>query len=220
MVNRGLLVRLEAKPGKDAEVEEFLRSAVPLVQQEPATIAWFAVRFGRSEYGIFDVFPDDAGRQAHLSGPIAKALMERAGELLAVPPQIQKLDVLADKLPAVTPTEVVTKGLLLTFRSKSGHEQDVEQFLRDARSLVEDEPKTTAWFALRLEDGTYGIFDVFPDNGGRFAHLTGQVPRELAKHSLSLLGSVPDMEMLNLLAEKVGGLAAVKPPKEVVEATR
>jgi quinol monooxygenase YgiN len=215
MVNRGLLVRLEAKPGKDAEVEEFLRSAVPLVQQEAATTAWFAIRFGRSEYGIFDVFPDDAGREVHLNGPIAKALMEKADALFAVPPRIQKLDILANKLPETTPTEPVTKGLLLTFQAKSGHGQDVEQFLRDARPMVQDEPKTTAWFALRLEDGTYGIFDVFPDNGGRFAHLTGQVPRELGKHALTLLGSVPDMEMLNLLAEKLAGLVATKQPEAV-----
>jgi hypothetical protein len=69
---------------------------------------------------------------------------------------------------------------------------------------VQDEPKTSAWFAVHLDDGDYGIFDTFPDNGGRFAHLTGHVPRELAKHALTLLGSVPDMDMLNILAEKLG----------------
>ena len=66
-----------------------------------------------------------------------------------------------------------------------------------------DEPKTTAWFAIRTEDGEYGIFDVFPDNGGRFAHLAGHVPRELAKHALTLLGSMPEMEMLSVEAEKL-----------------
>src|SRR6476660_1904930 len=99
MSNKGLLVRLEAKSGKEAEVEEFLRSAVPLVQQEDATTAWFAIRFGESEFGIFDVFPDDAGRDAHLSGAVAKALMENASTLLAQAPSIEKIDVLADKLP-------------------------------------------------------------------------------------------------------------------------
>ena len=68
MTTKGLLVRLEAKSGKEAEVEEFLRSAVPLVQQEAGTTAWFAIRFGQSEFGIFDVFPDEAGRDAHLTG--------------------------------------------------------------------------------------------------------------------------------------------------------
>lgn len=205
MVSKGLLVRLEVKPGRDAEVEEFLLSALPLVRQEAATTAWFAIRFGRSEYGIFDAFPDDAGREAHLSGPVAKALMEQADALFAEPPRIQKLDVLAHKLPETAPGEPDTKGLLLTFEAKEGHAPEVEQFLRDARSFVLDEPETTAWFAIRTDDGKYGIFDVFPDNGGRFKHLIGHVPRELAKSALSLLGSVPDMEMLNVLAEKVGG---------------
>jgi quinol monooxygenase YgiN len=98
MSNKGLLVRLEAKSGKEAEVEEFLRSALPLVQQEPATDAWFAIRFSQSEFGIFDVFPDDAGRDAHLNGEVAKALMANASTLLAKPPGIEKIDVLADNL--------------------------------------------------------------------------------------------------------------------------
>ena len=94
-----LLVRLEAKPGKEDAVAEFLSGALPLAQAEPATTAWFAIRLGNSTFGIFDAFPDDAGRQAHLSGPIAAALMEKASELLAAPPKIEKVDVLASKLP-------------------------------------------------------------------------------------------------------------------------
>jgi quinol monooxygenase YgiN len=100
MVSVALLVRLEAKPGKEADVENFLRSGLPLAQQEPATTAWFAIRLGPSTFGIFDAFPDEAGRQAHLSGPIAAALMAKASELLAKPPVIEKVDVLAAKLPA------------------------------------------------------------------------------------------------------------------------
>lgn len=99
-VTVGLLVRVEARPGKEAEVAGFLSGALPLAEQEPATTAWFAIRIGPSTFGIFDVFPDDAGRQAHLSGPIAKALMERAGELLSQPPAIEQIDVLASKSPA------------------------------------------------------------------------------------------------------------------------
>ncbi len=99
MVNVALLVRLEAKPGKEADVENFLRSALPLVQAEPATVAWFAIRLGPSTFGIFDAFPDDSGRQAHLSGKVAAALMAKASELFAQPPNIEKIDVLASKLP-------------------------------------------------------------------------------------------------------------------------
>jgi len=97
-VSVALYVRLDAKPGKEADVESFLRSGLAIVQQEPATVAWFAIRMGPSTFGIFDAFPDDAGRQAHLSGRVAAALMAKAPELLAKPPQIEKIDVLAAKL--------------------------------------------------------------------------------------------------------------------------
>jgi quinol monooxygenase YgiN len=99
MVKVGLLVRLEARPGKEQELEAFLRSALPLAEEEPQTVAWFALRFGPSSFGIFDVFPDDAGRQAHLAGRIAAALGVRAAELLSTAPVIEQLDTLASKLP-------------------------------------------------------------------------------------------------------------------------
>ena len=99
MVTVALFVRLEAKPGKEKEVENFLISGLPIVQAEPATTAWFGIRLGPSTFGIFDAFPDEAGRQAHLTGRVAAALMAKAGELLAKPPSIEKVDVLAAKLP-------------------------------------------------------------------------------------------------------------------------
>ena len=99
MVTVALFVRLEAKPGKEAEVEEFLNGGLALVQEEPDTTVWFALRLGQSTFGIFDAFPDESGRQAHLSGRVAAALMEKAPDLLAKPPIIEKVDVLAAKLP-------------------------------------------------------------------------------------------------------------------------
>jgi len=98
MVKVALFVRLEAKPGKEADVANFLREGLSLVQEEPATTAWFAIRLGPSTFGIFDAFPDEVGRQAHLSGRVAAALMAKAAELLTQPPVIEKADVLAAKL--------------------------------------------------------------------------------------------------------------------------
>ena len=97
-VKLALIAKLEAKPGKETEVENFLKGALPLVQEEPGTIAWFAIRLGNSSFGIFDVFNDDAGRQAHLNGKVAAALMAKASELFAKPPEIQKWDVIESKL--------------------------------------------------------------------------------------------------------------------------
>jgi quinol monooxygenase YgiN len=99
MPNVALLVRLEAKKGKEMEVEKFLRNGLSIVENEPATVTWYAVRFGPSTFGIFDTFPDNNGREAHLSGEVAKALKERSSELFAQPPVIEKLDVLAVKIP-------------------------------------------------------------------------------------------------------------------------
>ena len=98
-VNVALYVALEAKPGKEEAVAEFLCQGKALVEAEPATIDWFGVRFGPSTFAIFDAFPDEAGRQAHLAGKVADALMAKAGDLLAQPPAIRKADVLASKLP-------------------------------------------------------------------------------------------------------------------------
>jgi len=95
----GLYVRLDAKPGQEAALAEFLKSALPLVEREPATLTWYAMRLGPSTFGIYDTFPDDQGREAHLAGQVAAALMQKAPELLAAPPVIQKIDVLAAKLP-------------------------------------------------------------------------------------------------------------------------
>jgi quinol monooxygenase YgiN len=98
MVHVGLFVRLEAKPGKEAAVQALLESALPLANAETATTVWFALRLGPSTFGIFDAFADDAGRQAHLAGQIAAALMAQAPELLSQPPAIEQVDVLAAKV--------------------------------------------------------------------------------------------------------------------------
>jgi len=95
-----LLALLEAKPGKEKEVEEFLKSAQPLAAREPGTSTWYAFRLGPSKFGIFDTFKQEEGRNAHLTGEIAKALFAKAEELFSTPPQVEKLEILALKAPA------------------------------------------------------------------------------------------------------------------------
>ena len=99
MVRVALFVRLQAKPGKEAEVARFLEGGLALANQEATTPIWFALRLGPATFGIFDAFADDTGRKAHLAGPIAAALMAKASELLAEPPQIEQVDVLGAKIP-------------------------------------------------------------------------------------------------------------------------
>ena len=100
MPKLSLFVRLEAKPGKEAAVAAFLAKGLELARLEATTPVWFALRLGPSTFGVFDAFADEAGRQAHLSGPIAQALMAQASALFAMPPAIEPLEVLGAKLPA------------------------------------------------------------------------------------------------------------------------
>ena len=98
MVRVGLLVRFDAVPGKEEEVARFLERALPLVNDEPATLVWHAIRLGPSTFGIFDAFPDETGREAHLNGKVAEALLGSVGELVQQP-TIEQVDVLASKTP-------------------------------------------------------------------------------------------------------------------------
>ena len=98
-VTVGLLVRIEALPGHEKEVEDFLQQGLGIVEQEPNTVRWFAIRFGSSSFGIYDAFPDDSGRQAHLSGQVAQALADNTGTLFAQP-TIEPVDVIAEKPPS------------------------------------------------------------------------------------------------------------------------
>lgn len=99
MYRVALFVRLEAKAGKENDVAKFLEAGLALANQEVTTPIWFALRLGPTTFAVFDAFADESGRQAHLSGPIAQALMAKAPELLAKPPVIERIDVLGAKLP-------------------------------------------------------------------------------------------------------------------------
>ena len=98
-MKNALFVRLEAKPGREKEVAQFLQAGFSMAQQEGTTPVWFALQLGPATFGIFDAFADEAGRQAHLTGPIAQALGANASRLLAQAPSIERIDVLAAKLP-------------------------------------------------------------------------------------------------------------------------
>lgn len=98
MLTKALLVRLEALPGKESELSEFLKGARAIVMDEPGTVAWFAIQFSPSTFGVYDVFPDDESRDAHLAGGVGQALGPNTGVLFSEP-QIEKIDILAEKIP-------------------------------------------------------------------------------------------------------------------------
>lgn len=201
MVSTGLLTNLEASPDHVDELEDRLRTDALEMVREPGTTAWFSFRYGRGEYGTVAVFPDDAGRRDHLARWHHRDPDARLDGLLASPASHVKLDVYAHDLPAEgTVAEALTKGLLLTFEPRHDRDEEIRRFLIDAREYAAEEPGTVAWFAIGLETGEYGVFDVFPDNGARLRHLTGHVPRELAKEAFSILGSMPELHLLDAVS--------------------
>lgn len=200
-VHVGLLVRLEAKAGKEADVQKFLEGGLPVVQAEPATAQWFALRFGPTSFGIFDTFADEAGRKAHLSGRVAAALMAQAPELLSQPPSLQQVELLATKAQG-TPEPSDKRALVVLLEAKPGKEADVQKFLEGGLPIVRDEPATLHWYALRLSPTTFGIVDTFPDDAGRQAHLSGKVAAALMANAPELLSRPPSIEKVEVLAVK------------------
>lgn len=200
-VHVGLLVRLEAKPGKEEEVRKFLEGGLPLVQAEPATAQWFALRFGPTSFGIFDTFADEAGRQAHLSGKVAAALMEKAPELLATPPTIQAVDLLATQAPG-TPDTTETKALVVILEAKPGRAGELQKLLERGLPIIRAEMNTVHWYALRLSSSTFGIFDTFADEEGRQAHLSGEVAAAMMAKAPEVLAKPPVIEKVDVLAVK------------------
>lgn len=199
----GLLVIMNAKPGKEQAVQDFLLGGLALVNQEPGTESWYAFQIDDRTFGIFDTFSKDEGRQAHLQGEVAKALLANAEELLEgfeVSESIQPVDLLATKLT----NGGENKGLLVVMQAKEGKAAQVEEFLRGGQALVGDEPQTVSWYAIQLNSDTYAIFDTFAANDGREAHLNGKVAAALMENAPVILEGFDTqaIQTIDILASK------------------
>ena len=199
----GLLVTMKAKPGKEQAVRDFLLGGLPLVNNEPDTESWYAFQIDESSFGIFDTFGKEDGRQAHLKGEVAKALLANADDLLIdfeVSVSIQSVDLLATKLSKGNEN----KGLLVIMKAKEGKASDVEKFLLSGKKLVEEEPETVSWYAIQINSDTYAIFDTFAENSGRDAHLNGKVAAALVENAPLILEGfdAQAIQMIDILASK------------------
>ncbi|MCF2152227.1 hypothetical protein IQ276_038750 [Desmonostoc muscorum LEGE 12446] len=206
-VNVGVLARFEAKPGKEAELESLLRKGLAMVEKEPATTQWYAIKIGPTTYGIFDVFPDEAGRQAHFDGKFTALLFSKLPELQALEPKIELIDVVATTLGRKHVSKETKKrvnvGVLARFEAKPGKEAELESLLRNGVALVEKEPATTEWFAIKIAPTTYGIFDVFPDEAGRQAHFDGEFTALLFSKLPELQALQPKIELIDVVATTI-----------------
>lgn len=196
MISKALLFRLESQTDEDT-MDTFLEDLSAEVSWEKTTRAWFGIRYMRGEFGVFSCFDDDAGREAHLAGAAAATFFGAEHRLMTAAPRTTRIDILANKMPKVL--ENVTKGLVLRFKAKPGKEAEVAKMLRDCQLLVDKETGTLAWFANQYDESHFGTFAVFADNGARFAHLTGQIPRDLGMTGLALLGGAPEVHMVDVM---------------------
>jgi quinol monooxygenase YgiN len=202
----GLWVSLEAKPGQEESLANFLRAGRALAAKEPDTASWFAVQLSQSRFAIFDTFPNESGRAAHLSGNLAAGLMAQAPTLLAQAPSIERFDVLAIKLPRHPAKQAARKnalGLWVSLEAKPEKAAELARFLESGRALAVAEPATTTWYAVRFSDTRFAIFDTFPDEAGRAAHLAGKVAEALMQQAPELLAQAPSIEKTQVLAVKL-----------------
>jgi len=200
----GLLVKLKAKKGKEKKVKDFLISGLETVTNEQGTVSWFAYQEDAQTFGIYDTFTNEDGRNAHLNGEIAKYLIENADELLEdfnVTNSIKKTEILA--LDIKKGNQDI--GLLVRLKAKKGKEKDVESFLDFAQKIVHNkEPKTVSWYAIKLDDGNYCIFDTSCDEEGRNTHLNGEVAATLIEKVPEIFEGfdITDIKKIDILASK------------------
>lgn len=202
--NLGLLVTLKAKKGKEQNVKDFLLGGLEIVNNEAETVSWFAYQIDAQTFGIYDTFTNDEGRNSHLNGDVAKALMANANELLEefdASKSIQKAEILALDLKKGNQDI----GLLVNLKAKEGKDEEVEAFLKLGQTIVHaKEPKTVSWYALKLGNGNYAIFDTSHDEEGRLAHLNGEVAAALMEKAPEIIEgfSIDAIKKIDVIASK------------------
>ncbi|KAJ7581816.1 hypothetical protein C8J56DRAFT_1006033 [Mycena floridula] len=209
----GLFVPLPAKTEKSQAIADFLLSGFQIVvATEPLTLQWFAMKFEDSDtYAILDTAANETGRQAHLNGAVAQALIAQAPDLLSSPLVINSVNILASKVKPIPGATGVTSGLvngLRIFVQAQPHKVDaVRDFLivsLRALPLVEAEPGTAVWYAIEFPGtGMFGIIDFFPSDAARDAHLAGKVATALFASVDELFTGPPDVVKVSVLAAKV-----------------
>lgn len=175
-----------AKSEQGKNLANFLTEGAKLITQtEPNTLYWYALKKTDGSFGIFDFFPNSAGREEHFAGQVAAALNANADTLVAqgwdkgVVANITNSAVLSYKEPSENSVSA-TQATYIVLNAQAGKEQELEELLTGAASVVEQtEPKTLLWTALKLNDNTFGIFDTFTDESGREAHFAGKVAAAL-----------------------------------------
>ncbi|KAF8499999.1 hypothetical protein BU17DRAFT_102647 [Hysterangium stoloniferum] len=199
----GLFVPLNAKAEKGVTLSDFLVGGRALVDQEPETIQWYGIKFSDTKHAIFDTFPTSAGKDAHLSGKVAEALMVNAPSLLDNGPEINSVEILGSMVRPESATNTAKLGLYVPLHAKPEKAEAVKEFLISALPLVQTEPETLQWFAYRVSETEFGIFDTAAAESGIQAHLNGPVAAALMANADALLAQPPNIQKFEVLALKI-----------------
>lgn len=199
-VSVALMVRLDARPEHADAVARLLTAGRTFVMEEAGTPYWFALRISPTSFGIFDAFPGDAARTAHLQGKLASALLAQAPTVLAAPPVIEHVEIIGTKHATAREVSV---GLVARLQAKPEHAREVGALLAAGEGIVAEEPGTAVWFGVKLDATSYAIFDAFASNAERQAHLEGKLAQTLVSRAGELLATPPVIEPVDILAAKL-----------------
>ena len=205
----GVLTTFQVQPGKEAELKSFLTNTnnLTLIEKEPATTQWYSSTVRPMIYGTFAVFPNEAGRQAHLNGEFMTLLSSKQPELLVSEPKIELVDVISSTFSSKKSPEKqrlkANFGVRPRFEVQPGKEEILESLLRIGVDLTQEEPATREWFSLKIGPTTYGIFDVFQDQAGRQAHFDGPFTAILFATLGVVQASPPIIDNIDILAATI-----------------
>jgi len=193
-VRETTFIPVKAVPGKETELEAFLKGGAPLVEAtEPMTLQWLALKQENGAMAIIDFFASDTGRKAHFAGKVAEALNQNAPGLVeggwdnGVVKNIENAKVLSSVIRGIG-NHQATLATRITLKAKAGKQEELAAFLTGGADIVrETEAKTLLWYAIRISDDTFAIFDVFANEAGRAAHFAGKVAKALRENADALV---------------------------------
>jgi quinol monooxygenase YgiN len=202
-VEVALMVRLDARPEHADAVARLLTDGRAFVMEEAGTPYWFAVRISPTSFAIFDAFPGDAERTAHLQGKLASALLAQAPTVLATAPVIQPVQIIGNKHAFASASRALSVGLIARMQAKPERAAEVAELLAAGQGIVAGEPGTPVWFGVQIDATSYAIFDAFASEADRQAHLEGKLAQTLVSRAGELLAAAPVIEPVDILASKL-----------------
>jgi quinol monooxygenase YgiN len=204
---KALFVEFEAKAGAEAGITDFLRNALTAAENEPGTRDWYALRFNADHFAIFDTFDGNLDRLKHLAGQTSRSLMVKSMSSLNGIPHISSSELIAAKLPT---TEIAPQlALYVPIETRMGQGRDFGEFLLEARNMVDSEPGSLGWYALRMGPNSFAIVDFFADETARQAHLNGAIAKSLEQQVGRYIDAMPEVRLAEVLASKRSGWDAM-----------